>query len=119
MAARGGHVPPVPHVPGPGRPRCPPRPPLAPPGPAPPSPAPSRAWRRYLAHAALVLLGHGQEHAVEPVLLLRRLLRAQPHPARRAGRLSSLTPAPGNGSGANGSTRGLPQAAVHNVLFAD
>lgn len=38
-----------------------------------------RARRRYLAHAALVLLGHGQEHAVEAILLLRRLLRAQPH----------------------------------------
>lgn len=55
-------------------------------GPA-PRPPRSRCRWRYLAHAALVLLGHGEQHPVEPVLLLRRLLRAQPHPA--------AAPAPG------------------------
>lgn len=59
--------------------------------PAPPPPTttgsteklrPPQERRCYLAHAALVLLGHGQEDAIEAILLLRRFLRAQPHPTR-------------------------------------
>lgn len=95
-------MPPVPHVhrpgrggPGPGESRAaatsahspwarppPPSPHPGNTGKASAAPSRSRVRRRYLAHAALVLLGHGEEHAVETVLLLRRLLRAQPHPAR-------------------------------------
>lgn len=68
--------------------------PLLPGPPAPPPPPnhhrehgkallwPPRERRCYLAHAALVLLRHGQKDAIEAILLLRRFLRAQPHPAR-------------------------------------
>lgn len=82
IAAPGAaHVRPLLHVPGRG-PRRPGRSSLAPP--LLPRPPRSRCRRRYLAHAALVLLGHGEQHPVEAVLLLRRLLRAQPHPAAAA-----------------------------------
>lgn len=66
--------------------------PLLPGPPAPPTPPtttgsterlwPPRERRCYLAHAALVLLRHGQKDAIEAILLLRRFLRAQPHLAR-------------------------------------